>query len=105
MNKCESCGVNFVFAPETPPEERAAIKTCVRCQLKTANKALDAQAAIMRSLANKICTLETVLDKVLSCTNGHFNPLFRCGCYEQAHELIMGKQPNAKLSNPPPQAK
>ena len=29
-----------------------------------------------------------VLNEILECSNGHFNPLFKCQCYEKAHALM-----------------
>ena len=30
-----------------------------------------------------------VLNEILECSNGHFNPLFKCQCYEKAHALVL----------------
>lgn len=67
-------------------------------RIETMDKALDAQASTMRTMAHKSCEYEAALDATLECSNGHYNPLFRCGCYERAHNLIMRKQPNESSS-------
>lgn len=32
--------------------------------------------------------IKDALDETLSCSNGHYNPLFKCACYQHAHDLV-----------------
>jgi hypothetical protein len=46
--------------------------------------------------ADRMKAMEQALNEILECSNGHFNPLFKCKCYEKAHALVM---PNAEFRN------
>ena len=35
--------------------------------------------------------LEAALDQTLCCSNGHYNPLMKCDCYQKAHDSITPK--------------
>jgi hypothetical protein len=103
LNKCESCGVNFVTTPETYADTcKDRIKICVWCENKILKKTNSVQADTITSLAQRLNAVEDAIDKTLECSNGHYNPILKCGCYDRAHKLIMGEQqkPEARTNQP-----
>lgn len=58
----------------------------------------DVLAAEVRKLRRENNDLREAMDKTLSCSNGHYNPLFKCDCYQIAHDLIC--PPNADSATP-----
>jgi hypothetical protein len=52
--------------------------------------------------AARMKAMEQALNEILECSNGHFNPLFKCKCYDKAHALVM---PNAAGEPQPPTTK
>lgn len=46
---------------------------------------------VMNSVGKRIEELESALDQTLCCSNGHFNPLMKCGCYQKAHDTLEKK--------------
>lgn len=63
--------------------------------MEAMSAALENSASTMRALANQKCRFEEAVNQTLECTNGHYNPLMKCGCYQKAHDLVM--PPNSVL--------
>jgi len=46
---------------------------------------------VMNSVGKRIEELEAALDQTLCCSNGHYNPLMKCDCYQKAHDTMERK--------------
>lgn len=52
------------------------------------NAADQLSALICEHESESVAKLKAAIDQTLCCTNGHFNPLFKCDCYQRAHDLV-----------------
>lgn len=84
---------NFLHAEESELAKRLSTAELTDALIEAVWASIPARdrkrCAILSEAIDRLRSMDKALNQTLECTNGHFNPLFRCDCYKVAHAVAM----------------